>query len=157
MPSELPEYTVEQLERDDRIEFAHFSKEDALELGTIAGKVIVERGLNLAVDIVIGDDLVYRAKLGSTSKGNDQWLAGKAAVARHFGESSLLVRRRQEATGIPFTELDLDHHIMKAYGGSLPIYVDGVVVATITMSGEPDVVDHQTVTEAVRRYAEKVS
>jgi uncharacterized protein (UPF0303 family) len=43
---------------------------------------------------------------------------------------------------------------MKAYGGSIPIYVDGELRATITMSGEPDVVDHEAATEALRRYAE---
>ena len=32
------------------------------------------------------------------------------------------------------------------------LYVDGVLTATITTSGEPDVVDHETATEAVRRY-----
>ncbi|HEY5320121.1 MAG TPA: heme-binding protein [Galbitalea sp.] len=146
------EYTVEDLERAGRIELPHFTKEDAFELGTIAAGVIREWGVNLAVDIVIGEDLVYRAKLGTTGKGNDEWLAGKAAVARHFGDSSLLVRLRQEQTGVPFTNLDLDHSSMKAHGGSIPLRVDGEIIGTITMSGEPDVVDHETVAEAVTRY-----
>lgn len=147
-----PEYTVEDVERAGRIELPHFTKEDAFELGTIAAGVIREWGVNLAVDIVIGEDLVYRAKLGTTGKGNDEWLAGKAAVARHFGESSLLVRLRQEQTGVPFTNLDLDHETLKAHGGSIPLRVDDEIVGTITMSGEPDVIDHETATEAVARY-----
>jgi uncharacterized protein (UPF0303 family) len=150
--NELPTFTISDLESEGRVELARFTKEDALDLGTIAAAVIREKGLNLAVDIVIGDDLVYRAKLGSTGPGNDEWLAGKAAVARRFGESSLLVRRRQEATGVPFTDLDFDHALFKAHGGSIPLFVDGVLTATITMSGEPDVVDHQTATTAVARY-----
>ena len=147
-----PVYTVEDLEKAGRVELSHFTKEDAFALGTIAAGVIQEWGVSLAVDIVIGDDLVYRAKLGETGKGNDQWLAGKAAVATHFGDSSLLVRLRHEAGGTPFTDLDLDHETMKAHGGSIPLRVDGEVVATITMSGEPDVVDHEACTEAVTRY-----
>jgi uncharacterized protein (UPF0303 family) len=152
MSHAIPEYTLEELESVARVELAHFTKEDAFALGTIAAGVIQEWGVNLAVDIVIGDDLVYRAKLGTTNKGNDQWLAGKAAVATHFGDSSLLVKRRQEKTGVPFTDLDLDHEALKAHGGSIPLRVAGEVVATITMSGEPDAVDHETATEAVNRY-----
>jgi len=156
MTIELPVYTVDALEEAGRVQLDHFAKEDAFELGTLAANVISERGVSLAVDIVIGDDLVYRAKLGNTGAGNDQWLAGKAAVTRHFGDASLLVKLRQEASGVPFTDLDLDHSTLKAYGGSIPLYVGGELVATITMSGEPDVVDHETCALAVSRYLERV-
>lgn len=148
----VPTYSLKKVEAEGRVELEHFTNEDALDLGTITTEVIREWGVSLAVDIVIGSYLVYRARLGSTGPGNDSWLAGKAAVTRHFGDSSLLVKLRQKATGVPFEELDLDHDVMKAHGGSIPIYVGGKLVATITTSGEPDVVDHEVATEAVRRY-----
>jgi uncharacterized protein (UPF0303 family) len=154
MTHPVPEYTVAQLEAAGRIEFDHFAGEDAYRLGTLAAAVTLEWGVSLSVDIVIDGYLAYRARLGKTGPGNDPWLAGKAAVAQHYGESSLLVKLRQEATGVPFTDLPHDHDVMKAYGGSIPIYVDGELRATITMSGEPDVVDHEAATEALRRYAE---
>jgi uncharacterized protein (UPF0303 family) len=154
MSHAIPEYILEDLETAGRVELDHFTSEDAFELGTLAAVVTQEWGLSLAVDIVIGDYLVYRARLGTTGPGNEPWLSGKAAVVSHFGESSLLVKLRQEATGVPFTELPLDHDSMKAHGGSIPIYVDGKLVATITMSGEPDVVDHEVAAEALRRYVD---
>jgi uncharacterized protein (UPF0303 family) len=40
----------------------------------------------------------------------------------------------------------------KAHGGSIPILVAGAVVGTVTMSGEPDVLDHAAVSETVRRF-----
>lgn len=152
MSTALPELPLDELEAQPVFDVASFDRNDAFVLGTIAGDLIVERGLSLAVDIVLGDELVYRARFRETNSGNDQWLAGKAAVATHFGVPSLLVRRRQEATGIPFTDLDLDHDLMKAHGGAIPIFVAGELVGTITMSGEPDVVDHATGAEAVTRY-----
>lgn len=152
MTHELPVFTLDQLEAAGRPTLDHFTKEDAFDLGTIAGNVIREWGVNLAVDIVLEGELVYRARFGSTGPGNDPWLAGKAAVVNEFGDASLLVKLRQEATGVPFTDLDLDHDLLKAHGGSVPLYVGDTLVATITMSGEPDVVDHETVAEAVRRY-----
>jgi len=153
----VPTYSLKKVEAEGRIELEHFTSEDAFELGTITGDVIREWGVSLAVDIVIGSYLVYRARLGSTGPGNDSWLAGKAAVARHFGESSLLVKLRQKATGVPFEDLELDHDVMKAHGGSLPIYVVGALVGTITTSGERDVVDHEVATEAVRRFRATLS
>ena len=156
MTREKPVYTLDQLEAAGRVELDHFTKEDAFELGTIASGVIREWGVNLCVDIMLDGDLVYRARFGSTGPGNDEWLSGKAAVVNHFGDASLLVKLRQEATGIPFTDLDLDHDRMKAHGGSIPIYVGGKLTATITMSGEPDVVDHETNAEAIRRYVESL-
>ena len=104
MTHAVPEYTLEQLEADGRIELDHFTGEDAFELGTLAAGVTQEWGLSLCVNIVIGDDLVYRVRLGETGIGNDPWLEGKAAVARHFGDSSLLVKLRQESTGVAFTD-----------------------------------------------------
>src|SRR5580698_1690260 len=154
MSHAIPEYTLEQVETAGRVELDRFTSEDAFELGTLAAVVTQEWGLSLAVDIVIGDYLVYRARLGKTGPGNDPWLTGKAAVANHFGDSSLLVKLRQEAAGVPFTELPLDHGVMKAHGGAIPIYVDGKLAATITMSGEPDVVDHEVAAEALRRYVD---
>jgi uncharacterized protein (UPF0303 family) len=154
MSHAIPEYTLDQLEAAGRIELDHFTSEDAFDLGTLAAVVTQEWGVSLSVDIVIGDYLVYRARLGATGPGNDPWLSGKAAVVKHYGESSLLVKLRQEATGIPFTDLPHDHEVMKAHGGSIPIYVDGKLTATITMSGEPDVVDHEAASEALRRYVE---
>lgn len=151
----LPVFTVEALEAVPSLELPSFTKNDAYELGVVAAELIRSRGLNLAVDIVLDDDLVFRAKFGGTGVGNDEWLAGKAAVARYFGVPSLLVRLRHEAAGTPFDELrdpNIDHATMKAHGGSIPIFADGVLVGTITTSGEPDVVDHQTAADAVETY-----
>jgi len=151
----LPVFTVADLEAVPSLELPSFSKDDAFELGVIAAELIRSRGLNLAVDVVLDDDLVFRAKFGGTGVGNDEWLAGKAAVARYFGVPSLLVRLRLEAEGTPFEELrdpNIDHAVMKAHGGSIPIFADGVPVGTITTSGEPDVVDHQTAADAVEAY-----
>ena len=149
----LPVFTIEELEQQEELEFPSFSTEAAFDLGLIAGWLIRERELNLCVDIMIGDDLVFRTKLRDTGTGNNPWLAGKAAVVREFGCSSLLVKERHLFAGTPFESLDgIDHQALKAHGGSFPIRVNGELVGTITMSGEPDVIDHDTAVEAVRRF-----
>ena len=154
MTHAIPEYTVEQLEAAGRIELDRFTNEDAFELGTLAMAVTTEWGVSLGVDIVLDGYLVYRARLGKTGPGNDPWLTGKAAVTNHFGDSSLLVKLRKEAGALPVAELPADTESMKFYGGSIPIYVDGSLVATFTLSGEKDVVDHEVAAEALRRFIE---
>jgi uncharacterized protein (UPF0303 family) len=151
--SDLPVFTLEELERMPRFDLPSFDNESAVTLGEVAVEVIRERGLNLAVRIMVAGDVVFVAKLGTTGPGNDPWLQGKALVAEQFGEPSLLVRRRHEAAGTPFEDRDdIDHESMRAHGGSIPVFVGGVVAGTITMSGEPDVVDHDAAAETLRRF-----
>ena len=153
MTDDLPEFDIETLEREDVLDLPSFDNDDAVDLGLAALEVIDERELNLAVRIVLRGDIVFQAKLGTSGPGNDPWLAGKHAVVMRFGEPSLLVKRRHEAAGTPFDELpDVDHDAFKAHGGSVPIKVNGETVGSITTSGEPDVVDHATSAEAVRRF-----
>ena len=151
--TDLPVYTAADVAAQPTIDVASFDNDDAVQLGQLAVEVIRERDLNLAVRVVLRGDVVFQAKLKATGPGNDPWLAGKAAVAKTFGEPSLLVKLRDQETGTPFEErTDVDHDALKAHGGSIPIRVNGDVVGTITTSGEPDVVDHQAAAEAVARF-----
>ncbi len=153
MPRPIPEYTVADLEYLNDLDFGTFTSDDAADLGMTAVAVIREWDLSLAVDILMGEYLVFRARLKETGPGNDPWLAGKAATVRRFGEPSYLVRLRGIESGTPFEERDdVDHETFKAHGGSIPIKVAGEIVATITISGEPQQIDHEVAAEAVRRF-----
>lgn len=151
--SELPTFTVADLEAEPRLDLPAFTQDDAVDLGLLTVGVVRERGANLAVRVELGGETVFLAMTGSTGAGNVPWLEGKARVVHLLGEPSLLVRRRHEAAGTPFDQRDdVDHDLLKAHGGSVPLRVDGQVVGTLTTSGEPDVVDHAVAAEAVRRY-----
>jgi uncharacterized protein (UPF0303 family) len=149
---DLPEYTLEQLEAQESIEFASMTNEDAVDLGQVAVAVIREIGLSLCVEIVVGGDTLFLAKLGSTGAGNNDWLKRKASTVRHFGTSSLLLRKQLERDNQMLDDLSDDHEALAAHGGAVPIRVGGEVVGTITMSGEPDWVDHAAVIETINRY-----
>ena len=151
--TDLPVFTTAEVEAQPTIDLPSFDNDDAIRLGLFAVEVIREQDLNLAVRVVLRGDIVFQAKFKNTGAGNDPWLAGKAAVVERFGEPSLLVKLRHLDAGTPFEDRDdVDHEALKAHGGSAPIRVDGELVGTITTSGEPDVVDHATTAEAVRRF-----
>jgi uncharacterized protein (UPF0303 family) len=151
--AENPEVSIEEVEGAEALEFPPMDNDAAVRLGEIAVHTIRERGANLAVDIYLGDDLVYRAKNGTTGPGNDPWLSKKRAVVLFFGTSSYLAKRRLQAEGKGLADVEgTDPDGMALSGGSFPIRVGGEIVGTITMSGEPDVVDHLTVVTAVERF-----
>ncbi|MGX5680531.1 heme-degrading domain-containing protein [Schumannella luteola] len=153
--ADLPDFTIEELEELSRVDLGLFGNEEAVDLGLSAVEIITERELNLSVDVVVRGDLAFRARLGATGPDNDPWLQGKAAVARHFEEPSLLVRRRLEASGHSVEDFGLDPDVYRAHGGSIPLRAGGEVVGTITVSGEPDVVDHEVAAEALRRFLDR--
>jgi uncharacterized protein (UPF0303 family) len=145
------ETTLEALEaQNEQFQFEHFDQSTAWALGSAAVDVITERGLSLAVQIVLNDHVVFKAAMGGVDKDTDAWLAGKALTARHFDAASLLIRFRKDAD--PSFLDGLDQEVYKTHGGSVPIRVAGVgTVGTITCSGEPDLVDHAVAIEALRR------
>lgn len=149
----VPTFSIADLESLSDLDLGEFTNEDAVNLGLFAVTLVRAWDFNLAIEIVLRGDVVFRAKLKTTGIDNDPWLAGKAAVVRQFGEPSLLVKLRHEQAGTPFDlRDDIDHTVMKAYGGAVPLLVDGALVGTLTMSGEPDAIDHYVAAETLKRY-----
>jgi uncharacterized protein (UPF0303 family) len=150
MPHPEPSYTIAQLEAEPRREFAAFTRDDAVRLGELAVAIIRDWAVNLAVDVHIGDELAYRAQLGTTGQGNADVIAGKRLVVKRFGHSSLLARLKKDADPSIAAGLGDEY---KFWGGSIPIFVDGRLYATLSSSGEADVVDHEVIAEALARFA----
>lgn len=145
------ETTLEALQAQEQLfVFPAFDQSTAWRLGSAAVDVITERGLALAVQIVLDDHVVFKAALGGVDRDTDAWLEGKALAARHFDSASLLIRFRKDAD--PSFLDGLDQDVFRTHGGSVPIRVAGIgTVGTITCSGEPDLVDHAVAVEALRR------
>ena len=68
--SDLPVFTLEDLERMPRFELPSFDNDVAVSLGEVAVEVIRDRRLNLAVRIMVSGDVVFVAKLGTTGPGD---------------------------------------------------------------------------------------
>jgi uncharacterized protein (UPF0303 family) len=149
-----PTYTIEQLENEPVANVTSFTRDDAARLGEIAVGVIREWERNLAVDVHIGDELAFRTQLGTTGQGNANVIEGKILVVKRFGHSSMLARLKKDADASIAEGFDDSY---KFWGGSIPIFIDGEIVGTISTSGEPDVVDHEAAIEAVSRYLAEVA
>lgn len=130
--------------------FESFDLNDAWRLGSAAVEIILEKGYSLSVQIVLGGRTVFKAALNGVSQDTDPWLVGKAAAALLFESSSMRVRLRKDAD--PSVIEGLDEDLYRTHGGSVPIRVAGRgIVGTITVSGEPDTVDHAVAIDAISR------
>ena len=108
----------------------------------------------MTIDIRRGEQQLFHAAMEGTSADNDAWIERKTAVVRRFGHSSLYVGIDCAVAGeSPEERYRLDPLRYSAHGGAFPISVRGVgVVGTVTVSGLPQVEDHQLVVSVLRDF-----
>lgn len=97
MSRPIPTYTLEEIQKEPDRDFPRFVRDDATRLGEITVGIIREWGVNLCVDVHIGDELAYRAQLGTTGQFNADIIRRKILTVNKFGHSSLLARLKRDA------------------------------------------------------------
>jgi uncharacterized protein (UPF0303 family) len=127
------------LEQEQRLQFASFSHETALDLGAAMVSQARERNLTVVVDIRFGEQQLFHASLPGTSADNDEWVERKARVVRRFGHSTRYLEAFCNSIGVPFAEeYLLDPTTHSPSGGSFPLLVrQAGMVGTISVSGLP--------------------
>ncbi|WP_326752937.1 heme-degrading domain-containing protein [Streptomyces hirsutus] len=152
-PASTP--TVEELEEQERrLVFRRFTHEDAWALGSLLVETARERQAPVAIDIHRAGQQLFHAALPGSAPDNDAWIARKRRVVERYGSASYLVGARHRAKGTTFEESSrLDPDTYAAHGGSFPIAVEGAgVIGAVTVSGLPQLQDHQLVVEALERF-----
>ena len=126
----------------------------ALEIGQIAYEIATNRGINPAIEVRIGDWIVFHASLPGTDTTNDWWMGRKARVVLLTGRSSMHERVLAEETNIDwFAKHGVEEEQYAIHGGGLPINVAGKGLAGILLiSGLPQVQDHLLGVEVLTEY-----
>ena len=133
---------------------------DAIEIGEIAKSLGTQRSLPIAVEVRIGDWIVYHASMPGSTPENDWWIGRKARVVKLKQHSSMFERVLAEEQGIDWHKennlLDETHAI---HGGGLPLITkDDGCVGVLIISGLPQVDDHllgvEVLTEFLARKGE---
>ncbi|MEV7088639.1 heme-degrading domain-containing protein [Streptomyces sp. NPDC093085] len=149
--------TVAELEAQEaRLTLPRFTYETAWKLGNLLVELARARNAPVAIDIRRGAQQLFHCALPGSTADNDAWIDRKRRVAARYGASSLLVGARCRAKGTTFEESSrLDPDRYAAHGGAFPIAVEGAgIVGTVTVSGLPQVADHELVVEALERLRE---
>ena len=132
----------------------------AVEIGEIAKSFGTQRGLPIAVEVRIGDWIIYHASLPGSKSENQWWIDRKARVVLLKHHSTIYERVSAEERGIDWHKennlLDETHAI---HGGGLPLITkDEGLVGALLISGLPQVEDHllgvEVLTEFLARKGE---
>jgi len=148
------------LEEEMRLTLPSLTVTDALEIGEIAKLFGQDRSLPIAVEVRLGDWIIYHASLPGSTAENQWWIDRKARVVLLKHHSTIYERVSAEESGVDWHKenglLDETHAI---HGGGLPLITKGDgFVGVLLISGLPQVEDHllgvEVLTEFLARKGE---
>ena len=148
------------IEQEKVLFMPSLSISEALEIGEIAKRYGTESNLPIAVEVRIGDWIIYHASLPGSKSENQWWIDRKARVVLLKHHSTIYERVSAEERGVDWHKennlLDETHAI---HGGGLPLITKNEgFVGVLLISGLPQVEDHllgvEVLTEFLARKGE---
>ena len=150
------------LEEQIKLTLPELTVTDALEIGEIAKFFGQDSSLPIAVEVRIGDWIIYHASLPGSTVENQGWIDRKARVVMLKQHSTLFERVSAQERGVDwFVENKLTDDTYAIHGGGLPLITqsDGFV-GVLLISGLPQVEDHllgvKVLTEFLARKGELI-
>ena len=154
-------FTTKQLLSEEQFfTFDNLTPENALEIGEIAKSLGVLKSLPIAVEVRLGDWIIYHASLPGSTVENQWWIDRKARVVTLKKHSTMFERVSAEERGVDWHKennlLDETHAI---HGGGLTLITKNEgFVGVLLISGLPQVEDHllgvEVLTEFLARKGE---
>ena len=146
--------------QEEKLVLPNFDVASAIEIGDIANFLATSRNLPIAIEVRLGDWIVYHASLSGSTPENDWWISRKARVVMLKHHSTMYERVSAEERGVDWHKennlLDETHAI---HGGGLPLITKSEgFVGVLLISGLPQVEDHllgvEVLTEFLARKGE---
>jgi uncharacterized protein (UPF0303 family) len=142
------------LQQEANLVLQNMTPELAIEIGDIAKSLALSRELPVAIEVRIGNWIIYHASLPGSTAENQWWIDRKARVVLLKHHSTLYERVSAEERGIDWHKennlLDETHAI---HGGGLPLITkDQGFVGVLLISGLPQVDDHLLGVEVLTEY-----
>jgi uncharacterized protein (UPF0303 family) len=134
---------------------------DAIEIGEIAITLGNQRKVPIAIQVRIGDWVVFHASLQGSKPENDWWINRKVAVVMLKQHSTMYERVSAEERGVDWhKENNLQDETHAIHGGALPLITDDGFKGILIISGLPQVDDHlfavEVLTEFLARKGEEL-
>ncbi len=149
------------LDEEQILKLPSLSNNDAIEIGQIAITLGFQRKLPIAIEVRIGDWIVFHASLQGSKPKNDWWINRKVAVVKLKQHSTMYERVSSEERGIDWhKENNLQDETHAIHGGALPLITDEGFKGILIISGLPQVEDHlfavEVLTEFLARKGEEL-
>ena len=126
----------------------------AIEIGEIAKSFGVLRKLPIAIEVRLGDWIIYHVSLPGSTPENDWWISRKARTVLLKHHSTMYERVSAQERGVDWHKennlLDETHAI---HGGGLPLITKNEgFVGVLLISGLPQVEDHLVGVEVLTEF-----
>jgi uncharacterized protein (UPF0303 family) len=149
------------LEEEKILKLPTCSNSDAIEIGQIATTLGNQRRVPIAIQVRIGDWIVFHASLQGSKPENDWWINRKVAVVKLKQHSTMYERVSAEERGVDWhKENYLQDETHAIHGGALPLITDEGFMGILIISGLPQVEDHlfavEVLTEFLARKGEEL-
>ena len=153
--------TKQLLAEESLLKLSTLSNKEAIEIGEIATDLGRERKLPIAVEVRIGDWIIYHASLEGSKPENDWWIRRKAAVVNLKQHSTMYERVSAEERGVDWhSENNLQDETHAIHGGAIPLITNEGFKGILIISGLPQVEDHllavEVLTEFLARKGEEI-
>jgi len=150
-----------QLQKEESLlQLPSLSSSDALTIGDIATTLGKKKKLPIAIDVRIGNWVVYHACLEGSKPDNDLWIERKVAVVSLKQHSTMYERVSAEERGVDWhKENNLQQETHAVHGGAIPLITHEGFKGVLAISGLPQVEDHlfamEVLTEFLARKGEE--
>ena len=136
------------------------SSTEGLEIGEIAKSLGLQRNLPIAIEVRLGDWIIYHISLPGSTPENDWWISRKARTVMFKHHSTMYERVSAEERGVDWLkENNLQDETHAIHGGGLPLITKNEgFIGVLLISGLPQVEDHllgvEVLTEFLARKGE---
>jgi uncharacterized protein (UPF0303 family) len=155
-------FTGKGLLKEEKIlTLSSLTNTDAIEIGEIATTLGNQRKVPIAIQVRIGDWIVFHASLEGSKPENDRWINRKVAVVMLKQHSTMYERVSAEERGVDWhKENNVQDETHAIHGGALPLITDEGFRGILSISGLPQVEDHlfavEVLTEFLARKGEEL-
>ena len=154
-------FTSAQLQKEEQLlKLPLLDNLNAVEIGEIAKSIGLIRKLPIAIEIRLGDWIVYHVSLPGSTPENDWWISRKARTVMLKHHSTMYERVSAEERRVDWhKENNLPDETHAIHGGGLPLITKNEgFVGVLLISGLPQVEDHllgvEVLTEFLARKGE---
>ncbi|HQU09143.1 MAG TPA: heme-degrading domain-containing protein [Opitutales bacterium] len=153
-----PEQELVRIDKQEaQLRFDYFNAHTAWELGMIVKSLAESKAVALAIEIRIGENLLFYYAMPGTTPDNANWIRRKSNLVSHFQCSSYKTTLKFEQANTQMEQkFGLSYLDYMPAGGSFPIVVTNTgCVGALTVSGSTGRQDHCLVVEALTTYLHK--
>jgi uncharacterized protein (UPF0303 family) len=155
-------FSSKQLLSEEQIlELPTLTNDDAIGIGLIAVTIGNHRKFPIAIQIRIGDWIVFHSSLQGSKPENDWWISRKVEVVKLKQHSTMYERVSAEERGVDWhKENGVTDDTHAIHGGAVPLITDEGLQGILIISGLPQVEDHlfavEVLTEFLARKGEEI-